>query len=143
MSKHVTCDSRCVVKKCKKKRNCACGCSKFMALSIGAEEICINQCNAGNFDVSSMSIEDFACKFLDAQTAYNTHGYMCKDFDPLKNSAQGLAYSQQKEDAQELSAADNDTQKKFFFVVVIVVVALLGYLFLGKSSSSSNSIAAA
>ncbi|MCH2045979.1 MAG: hypothetical protein MK212_17825 [Saprospiraceae bacterium] len=125
-----SCNKLCVSQECKARKACACKCEAWFAgVNPSITQSCIGDCWDSPMHLNRYAKpEDYMCGRLDPQLLYNHHGYLCEGFDPLSQSAQGQAYSEQQKQINSQEALN----KKILFFALIVLVALGIYYFIKK-----------
>jgi hypothetical protein len=122
----VNCNTWCISALCKDRKKCACQCDAWFA---GTNPVLIESCQGAcynNPNIRNGTAEDFMCSVLDPQEVFNRHGYICPDFNPLTDSAQGQAYAEQQKTIDEQSAS---SQQTIIFAFAFMLVLLLIYLY--------------
>jgi hypothetical protein len=106
---------------CQARKSCACKCRTLLAAYPALVEGCEAGCHSDSNSLKDIdSAETFICK--NPQDAFNKFGIVCKDFDPLKQTVQGL-------DIQQAEKAAKQNTKYLWWGAAVVGVLIIIYLF--------------
>ena len=127
----VTCKTACIVAyapwnkkaqaQCQARKSCACKCHNLLSAYPALISGCEAGCHADSKSLDGVAgAEQFICR--SPQDAFNKFGVVCKGFDPLKETAQGLDIQQSQQ------AAAHNTRYLWWGAAAVVVLFLI-YLF--------------
>jgi len=127
----VTCKTSCIVYAapwdskaqtlCQSRKKCACNCRNLLSAYPALVEGCEAGCHSNPKSLDGVtSAEQFICR--SPQDAFNKFGIICPNFDPTKQTAQGL-------DIQQTQKAASQNMRYLWWGAAIVGVLFIVYIF--------------